>query len=187
MTDQRRLLLLAHPGRAPARDVACQLVDALSGQDIEVRMLPEEAAALGVSDNRGVAVAGEGDPSADCELLVVIGGDGTILRAAELAHDSGTPILGVNLGHVGFLAEAEYDDVSATIDAIVDRRYTAEDRLTIDVSVFRNACWKSWSRWTGGRCHGGGATAWCVPRRPARRHTTSAPEVPWCGPGWRHC
>src|SRR3954451_19362547 len=138
MTDQRRLLLLAHPGRAPARDVACQLVDALSRQDIEVRMLPEEAAALGVSDNRGVAVAGEGDPSADCELLVVIGGDGTILRAAELAHDSGTPILGVNLGHVGFLAEAEYDDVSSTIDAIVERRYTAEDRLTIDVSVFRD-------------------------------------------------
>jgi NAD+ kinase len=68
----------------------------------------------------------------------VIGGDGTILRAAELAHDSGTPLLGVNLGHVGFLAEAEYDDVSATIDAIVARRYTAEDRLTIDVAVFRD-------------------------------------------------
>jgi NAD+ kinase len=70
--------------------------------------------------------------------VVVIGGDGTILRAAELAHPSGTPLLGVNLGHVGFLAEAEYDDVGATIDAIVERRYTAEDRLTLDVSVFRD-------------------------------------------------
>jgi NAD+ kinase len=69
---------------------------------------------------------------------VVIGGDGTILRAAELAHDSGTPILGVNLGHVGFLAEAEVDDVASTIEAIVHRRYAAEDRLTIDVSVFRD-------------------------------------------------
>ena len=68
----------------------------------------------------------------------MIGGDGTILRAAELAHDSGTPILGVNLGHVGFLAEAEVDDVGSTIEAIVHRRYTAEDRLTIDVSVFRD-------------------------------------------------
>ena len=70
--------------------------------------------------------------------MVVIGGDGTILRAAEVAHESGTPLLGVNLGHVGFLAEAEYDDVSATIDAIVERRYTSEDRLTIDVSVLRD-------------------------------------------------
>ena len=138
MSDQRRVLLLAHPGRAPARDVACELVDALTGHDIEVRMLTEEAAALGLSENHRVAVAGDGDPSADCELLVVIGGDGTILRAAEIAHHSGTPILGVNLGHVGFLAEAEYDDVSSTIDAIVERRYTAEDRLTIDVSVFRD-------------------------------------------------
>ena len=138
MTDQRRVLLLAHPGRAEARDVASQLVDALSEHGMQVRLLPDEAAALGLADNSQVQLAGEGDPSAYCELVVVIGGDGTILRAAELAHDSGTPLLGVNLGHVGFLAEAEYDDVSATIDAIVERRYTAEDRLTIDVSVFRD-------------------------------------------------
>ena len=138
MTDQRRVLLLAHPGRAQARDVACQLVDALSEHQIEVRLLPDEAAALGLADYAHVSLAGGGDPSADCELVVVIGGDGTILRAAEVAHESGTPILGVNLGHVGFLAEAEYEDVSATIDAIVGRRYTAEDRLTIDVSVFRD-------------------------------------------------
>jgi NAD+ kinase len=101
-------------------------------------MLADEASALGLADNDRVELAGEGDPSAGCELVVVIGGDGTILRAAEVAHESGTPLLGVNLGHVGFLAEAEYDDVSATIDAIVERRYTAEDRLTIDVSVLRD-------------------------------------------------
>jgi NAD+ kinase len=136
-TDRRRVLLLAHPGRAQARDVACQLVDALSAEGIEVRLLADEAEALGLAGNPHVRPAGDGDPSADCELVVVIGGDGTILRAAELAHDSGTPLLGVNLGHIGFLAEAEYEDVSATIDAIVARRYTAEDRLTIDVSVFR--------------------------------------------------
>jgi len=138
VTDQRRVLLLAHPGRAQAHDVACQLVDALSGHGIEVRLLPDEAAALGLADNPRVALAGDDDPSSGCELVVVIGGDGTILRAAELVHESGTPILGVNLGHVGFLAEAEYEDVSTTIDAIVARRYTAEDRLTIDVSVFRD-------------------------------------------------
>jgi NAD+ kinase len=141
------VLLLAHPGRAPARDVACQLVDALSAQGIAVRMLADEASALGLDGNPQIELAGPGDPSGDCELVVVIGGDGTILRAAELAHESGTPLLGVNLGHVGFLAEAEYDDVSATIDAIVARRYTAEDRLTIDVSVFhdRELVWRTFA------------------------------------------
>jgi len=138
VTDDRRVLLLAHPGRAQARDVACQLVDALTGHGLRVRLIPEEAAALGLENRSAVELAAGDDPSADCELVVVIGGDGTILRAAEVAHDSGTPILGVNLGHVGFLAEAEYDDVGSTIDAIVERRYTAEDRLTIDVSVSRD-------------------------------------------------
>ena len=139
MSDQRRVLLLAHPGRTEARAVAQKLVDALTGHDIRVRVLRDEATALGLSDVSGLELDDDGgDPCADCELVVVIGGDGTILRAAEVAHPSGTPLLGVNLGHVGFLAEAEYDDVGATIDAIVERRYTAEDRLTLDVSVFRD-------------------------------------------------
>ncbi len=118
--------------------MARKLADALTGHDIHVRVLRDEATALGLSDLVGLELDDGGDPCAGCELVVVIGGDGTILRAAELAHDSGTPLLGVNLGHVGFLAEAEYDDVGATIDAIVDRSYTAEDRLTLDVSVFRD-------------------------------------------------
>jgi NAD+ kinase len=137
-TDARRVLLLAHPGRAEARDVAGQLVDALTTKGIRVRLLADEAAKLGLDDGHGIELAEGSDPTADCELVVVLGGDGTILRAAELTHESGTPVLGVNLGHVGFLAEAEYDDVGSTIDAIVERRYTAEDRLTIDVCVFRD-------------------------------------------------
>jgi NAD+ kinase len=138
VTDQRRVLLLAHPGRARAHDVACQLVDALSEHQIEVCLLPDEAEALGLADNPHVSMADSGDPSADCELVVVIGGDGTILRAAEITHDHGTPLLGVNLGHVGFLAEAEPDAVESTVGAIVERRYTAEQRLTIDVTVHRD-------------------------------------------------
>jgi NAD+ kinase len=141
MSGERRVLLLTHPGRSRAREVASQLVDALTGHGIRVRLLAEEAASLRLPDTAAVELAEESagdDPSADCELVVVIGGDGTILRAAELAHDSGTPLLGVNLGHIGFLAEAEYEDVASVIEAIAARRYTAEDRLTIDVSVSRD-------------------------------------------------
>ena len=76
--------------------------------------------------------------AADCEVVIVIGGDGTILRASEMARECGTPLLGVNLGHVGFLAEAESDDVQITIDAIVHRRYTAEERMTLDVTAYRD-------------------------------------------------
>jgi NAD+ kinase len=134
--------MLAHTGRDEAREVARAFCKALSGHGIMVRLLAQEASDLGLDPDRSdptiELASDEADAGAGCELALVIGGDGTILRAAEITHSSGTPVLGVNLGHVGFLAEAEYDDVESTIDAIVHRRYTAEDRLTLDVNVFRD-------------------------------------------------
>jgi NAD+ kinase len=138
----RRVLLLAHTGRDDARDVARAFCKALTAHRIVVRLLADEARDLEIDPTAFDPAVETADDleavTAGCELAVVIGGDGTILRAAELTHGTGTPLLGVNLGHVGFLAEAEYDDVEHTIDAIIHRRYASEERLTIDVSVFRD-------------------------------------------------
>ena len=135
----RRVLLLAHTGREDARDVARAFVKALSSHGIVVRALADEAADLGLDpDDLEIVTGVDDDAACDCELAIVIGGDGTILRAAEITHDRGTPLLGVNLGHVGFLAESEPEDVESTIAAIVEGRYTSEERLTIDVEVFRD-------------------------------------------------
>ena len=138
--DPRRVLLLAHTGREEAREVARAYVKLLNDHDIIVRLLPDEAAELGLAAEDGRIEIADGEPDAGhaSELAVVIGGDGTILRAAEITHASGTPVLGVNLGHVGFLAEAEVEHVDTTIQAIVDRRYTTEDRLTLDVTVLHD-------------------------------------------------
>ncbi len=133
----RRVLLLAHTGREEARDVARAFVKALSSHDVRVRALPDEAVDLGLDTSEVDVAIDESRAAADCELAIVIGGDGTLLRAAEITHPHGTPLLGVNLGHVGFLAEAEPDAVEPTVAAIVARRYTSEERLTIDVSVSR--------------------------------------------------
>jgi NAD+ kinase len=138
----RRVLLLAHTGREDAREVARAFCKALTGHGLVVRLLAEEARDLGIDAAAYVpaieTALDHDDAPVGCEIVVVIGGDGTILRAAEITHRSGTPLLGVNLGHVGFLAEAEYDDVESTIDAIVHRRYSSEERLTIDVSIYRD-------------------------------------------------
>ena len=136
--EHRRILMLTHTGREEARQVALACLKALIAHGIEVRMLAAEVEQLGLDrDTAGLEVVASSDHAGDgCELALVIGGDGTILRAAEVTHASGTPVLGVNLGHVGFLAEAEVEDVESTIEAIVARRYTAEDRLTLDVRVF---------------------------------------------------
>src|SRR3954451_20595091 len=134
----RRDLVIAPPGRAEAREVAEQFCTALAKHGLGVRLLTGEASDLQLDIEDLEVVAADGRASAGCELTVVIGGDGTILRAAELTHDTGTPLLGVNLGHVGFLAESESDDVDFTIDAVVGRRYVAEERLTLDVTVYRD-------------------------------------------------
>src|SRR5690606_15052179 len=75
----------------------------------------------------------------DIELVIVLGGDGTILRAAELARGSSAPLLGVNLGHVGFLAESERAGLAETVHSAVERDYLVEERMTLDVRVKVNA------------------------------------------------
>lgn len=138
----RRVLLLAHTGRAAAREVARECALALIEHGIVVRLLTSEARDLGLDEQTAQDLLDLADSERrvgdDCELALVIGGDGSILRAVELTWASGTPILGVNLGHVGFLAEAEQDDIASTIDAIVHRRYVAEERMTLDVAVYRD-------------------------------------------------
>lgn len=133
----RRILLLAHTGRKDAIKVAGEVIASLREHGLVVRVLHDEADDLGLVEGEGVELAEEQGAAEGCELVLVIGGDGTILRAAELTHGGSTPLLGVNLGHVGFLAEAEQEDVDAMIEAIVARRYTSEERLTIDVRVYR--------------------------------------------------
>ena len=63
----------------------------------------------------------------------MLGGDGTLLRAAELARPAGTPLIGVNLGHIGFLAEAEPEGLTETVDALLAGKYWVEERMTLDV------------------------------------------------------
>ena len=131
----RRILLVAHPRRSEAQHVAKDVVARLVAEGIEVALLPEEAEAVNVQTDNSVLEADPDDPARDCELVCVLGGDGTILRGAEMSRGTDAPLLGVNLGHVGFLAEAEREDLKATVERIVARDYTVEERMTLDVRV----------------------------------------------------
>ena len=130
----RTVLLVTHTGRPEAVEVATAVVKRLMAHDIEVRLLSDEAPEL---PHVGAQVCDPtGDAAQDCELVLVIGGDGTILRAAEFSRRTATPLLGINLGHVGFLAEAEWDDLDSTVEAIINGTYYVEERMTLDVRVF---------------------------------------------------
>ena len=133
MTASRSVLLVAHTGRPAAIRIARVLVDKLTAAGIAVRVLEPEAADLGCA--AAVVVPTSPVSAAGTEMVLVVGGDGTLLRAAELARPAGVPLLGVNLGHVGFLAEAEPEDLSAAVASVVARRYTVEQRMTVEVEV----------------------------------------------------
>ncbi len=124
----RRILLVTHPMRPDVPALAADLTARLGEHGITVLHLDAPR-------------PGEDSPSdreplpEDLELIVVLGGDGTILRGAELSRGAGLPLLGVNLGRVGFLAEAEREEMSEVVDRIVSADYTVEERMTLEVDV----------------------------------------------------
>ncbi len=129
----RSVLFIGHTGREEALRSVRDAAERFAAAGVSVRVLADEADELGLTDVK--VVQHDEDAAEGCELVVVFGGDGTLLRGAELARPTSTPVLGVNLGHVGFLAEAERDALDATVDKVVSRAYTVEERLTVDVTV----------------------------------------------------
>ncbi|MHB1165646.1 MAG: NAD kinase [Candidatus Nanopelagicales bacterium] len=139
----RRVLLVVNQRSAEARRVLSEVVDALTSAGLSVAITDEDRDGLAEHGDAGPAadieVVPAGEGAADgAELVVVLGGDGTMLRGAELARASGAPLFGVNLGHVGFLAEAEREDVTAVVAAIVNRKWVVEERMTLDIRILQD-------------------------------------------------
>ncbi|MFF6835032.1 MULTISPECIES: NAD kinase [unclassified Streptomyces] len=137
-TAPRTVFLLAHTGRPAAVRSAELVVLGLLRAGLGVRVLEAEAADLPLPSSVEKVPEACSEAIDDCELLVVLGGDGTLLRGAEFSRASGVPMLGVNLGRVGFLAEAERDDLDKVVERVVTRAYEVEERMTLDVTVHQN-------------------------------------------------
>jgi NAD+ kinase len=138
----RNVALDVHWGRPAAISTATNLVSLLSTAGINV---------IGIShpDSKSIANLNfqEASDLDSCEAILVVGGDGTILRGAEIARSQQIPLLGINLGHVGFLAEAEPDALDVVVLAIVNRSWVLDPRLSLEVKVeFNNeTIWTSWA------------------------------------------
>ena len=137
MSKQREVLLVAHTGRAENLDTARKVASWFMSAGVRLRVLAEEAADLDPSCYDMVVPSGS-SAAAGTEMVFVLGGDGTLLRAAELAHPAGVPVLGVNLGRVGFLAEADWDALEETVAHVVAGEYEVEDRMTVDVTAMHD-------------------------------------------------
>jgi NAD+ kinase len=128
----RSVLIVAHTERRRICEQASLAALQLLEAGLAVRLLAEESAQVDVA---GIDVVPTDGAAEGTEAVLVLGGDGTFLRAAELARPAGVPMVGVNLGHVGFLAEAEPNALGSTVDAVVQGRYDVEERVTVDAEV----------------------------------------------------
>ena len=136
----RKILVFAHVGRKEARDAARQACAQLYKAGLTPVMTRSALETLSENWDEPVPVqvVHESVALIDIELGVVLGGDGSILRAAEMVRRTSIPLIGVNLGHVGFLAESEESDLSETVRHIVNSEYTVEERMAIDVEVWND-------------------------------------------------
>lgn len=132
------VLLVAHPDRETTRIAAQEVAKRFTEAGVRLRVVDEDVRDLVAPQGSGAScvLADPDDSPADgVELVFVLGGDGTLLRAAELARPAGVPVLGVNLGRVGFLTEADSDAVTHAVRRVVAGDYHIEERMTVDVTV----------------------------------------------------
>jgi NAD+ kinase len=133
----RHVLIVAHTGREDSLEAAVAVCRQLQSAGVTPVLTSDEYDDIlrYAPSLAPVAMLGEQVAISDLELVIVLGGDGTILRAAELTRGCNAPLLGVNLGHVGFLAESEREDLTAAIGRVLAGDYEVEERMTLSVRV----------------------------------------------------
>ncbi|WP_417562923.1 NAD kinase [Microbacterium sp.] len=149
MTTQRSILVVAHAQRDDTVDAAAHIVASLQAAGARPVLAADDRAELAALRDQfaDIAVLGTDVPVAEIEVAIVLGGDGTILRAAELVRGGTAPILGINMGHVGFLAEIEPDDMDGAVRRVIARDYRVEERLALSVRVKDAAGQVIYSTW----------------------------------------
>ena len=126
----RHAIFVINPSRAEAVSAAREISQILLKEGFTLST-PSEVSVLGISQM-------DANSADAAEVVVVLGGDGTILRGAEIARRKSIPILGINLGHVGFLAEVEKPTLVEIAASIVAKGYVTENRMVLNYSVIRD-------------------------------------------------
>ena len=134
----REVLLVAHTGASDKLSMAATAAQRLADGGLTVRVMstgdPAPVARheiLGRFPRYGHTT----DAAKGVDLVLVLGGDGTFLRAADIAHAQDVPVLGVNLGHIGFLAEWEQDSLEEALDRVIAGDDRIENRMTLSITA----------------------------------------------------
>jgi NAD+ kinase len=126
----RNIAFLINPSRPEALKAAGELTPLLSSAGFSLYTVSDVA----IDGIKKVTAA----ELPELEIAVVLGGDGTILRAAEVTISRSIPLLGINLGQVGFLAEVDRPSIQAIAESIINKSYVSESRMVLKFSVERD-------------------------------------------------
>ena len=127
--------LIATPGAEAVKTTLKELLSYLHAHKLHI-ILDKNCAKLVNTDNCEIFDASE--LGNQCDLVIAIGGDGTMLRASHALCDFNVPLLGINLGHVGFLADIPADNISKNLDDIMNGNYVEDIRFLLNGQVLRN-------------------------------------------------
>lgn len=130
MSQKRAAVLVVNPSRAEAVEAATVLAGLLHKANFDLFTISDLSIG-GVSNCTS-------DKLPEVEIAVVLGGDGTILRGAELTRERNIPLLGINIGHVGFMAEVIRPEISAVAQAVIDKSYGLDSRMVLAYEVIRS-------------------------------------------------
>ena len=130
MSQKRAAVLVVNPSRAEAVEAATVLAELLHKANFDLFTI-SEISIDGVTNSAA-------DKLPEVEIAVVLGGDGTILRGAELTRERNIPLLGINIGHVGFMAEVIRPEISAVARSVIDKSYGLDSRMVLAYEVIRS-------------------------------------------------
>ncbi len=132
MSSTRHIGLIANDSKPQARDVVQSLVREFSGRGVQLHLDHRAGRLIGAEN--GLT---EPELADTCEMLMVLGGDGTILQVLHALGSKLCPLLGINLGTLGFLTTVSAADHLSAVEAIIARKFTLSERTLLKVDILR--------------------------------------------------
>ena len=130
----KKIALVGKPGSQAAQETIHVLCKQINGLGLEVFLPTSKEYDFPTGDAKKIDFA---DIGTSCDLVIVVGGDGSMLKTARELIDSQVPLLGINRGHLGFLTDIRPTEVDTRVPPILEGQYTLENRFLLYAEVFR--------------------------------------------------
>ncbi|HXI24793.1 MAG TPA: NAD(+)/NADH kinase [Pyrinomonadaceae bacterium] len=140
ITAIKRIGVVVKPHQPDALETLCRLTTWLNERGIKLVGLPEiESESIEHQTGCAVEVVADTEIAKQVDLMLVLGGDGTMIATARMVSDTEVPVMGVNYGGLGYLAEFPLEDLFPALTGVLEGKYRVQQRLMLSVELWRGA------------------------------------------------